>query len=105
MLITTYKEANQLQSSCISLPTATVPIVTGRYKQWNGLLEWNTGLDYWTELFSFYGTSFYVYFYIFPSTWLLWMIVVMIIIVYCSVFINISKWILENTVYCKLLEV
>ena len=24
MLITTYKEANQLQSSCISLPTATV---------------------------------------------------------------------------------
>ena len=27
----------------------------GRYKQWNGLLEWNTGLDYWTELFSFFG--------------------------------------------------
>ena len=25
----------------------------GRYKQWNGLLEWNTGLDYWTELFFF----------------------------------------------------
>ena len=25
----------------------------GIYKQWNGLLEWNTGLDYWTELFSF----------------------------------------------------
>ena len=28
ILITTYKEANQLQSSCISLPTATVPVVT-----------------------------------------------------------------------------
>ena len=28
MLITTYKEANQLQSSCISLPTATVHVVT-----------------------------------------------------------------------------
>ena len=28
MLITTYKEADQLQSSCISLPTATVPVVT-----------------------------------------------------------------------------
>ena len=28
MLITTYKEANQLQSSCISLPTATVPVLT-----------------------------------------------------------------------------
>ena len=27
MLITTYKEANQLQSSCISLPTAAVPVV------------------------------------------------------------------------------
>ena len=27
----------------------------GRYKHWNGLLEWNTGLDYWTELFSFFG--------------------------------------------------
>ena len=27
MLITTYKEANQLQSSCISLPTANVPVV------------------------------------------------------------------------------
>ena len=28
MLITTYKEANQLQNSCISLPTATVPVAT-----------------------------------------------------------------------------
>ena len=27
----------------------------GKYKQWNGLLEWNTGLGYWTELFSFFG--------------------------------------------------
>ena len=29
--------------------------VMGRCKQWNGLLEWNTGLDYWNKLFSFYG--------------------------------------------------
>ena len=21
---------------------------------WTGLLDWNTGLDYWTELFSFF---------------------------------------------------
>ena len=28
MLITTYKETNKLKSSCISLPTATVPVVT-----------------------------------------------------------------------------
>ena len=27
----------------------------GRQKQWNGLLEWNNGLDYWIELFSFFG--------------------------------------------------
>ena len=32
MLITTqYKEVNQLQHSCISLPTATVPLVTPEY--------------------------------------------------------------------------
>ena len=22
---------------------------------WTGLLDWNTGLDYWTELFYFFG--------------------------------------------------
>ena len=22
---------------------------------WTGLLDWNTGLDYWTEIFSFFG--------------------------------------------------
>ena len=22
---------------------------------WTGLLDWNTGLDYWTEVFSFFG--------------------------------------------------
>ena len=27
----------------------------GRYKQWNGLLKWKTGLGYWTKLFSFFG--------------------------------------------------
>ena len=25
----------------------------GRYKQWNGLLEWSSGVDYWTEFFPF----------------------------------------------------
>ena len=23
--------------------------------QWTGLLDWNTGLDYWTEVISFFG--------------------------------------------------
>ena len=32
-----------------------VIVATGRHKQWNGLLEWTTGLDYWIELFSFLG--------------------------------------------------
>ena len=31
MLITTYKEANQLQHSCILLPTATVPVASYTY--------------------------------------------------------------------------
>ena len=25
---------------------------------WTGLLDWNTGLDYWTEVFSFFGQIF-----------------------------------------------
>ena len=25
---------------------------------WTGLLDWNTGLDYWTEIFSFFGQVF-----------------------------------------------
>ena len=64
---------------------------------WNGTLDWTTGLNY----FPFWDK----FLYIIPSTWLLWMIVVMTIVVYCSIFINISKCILENTVYCKLPEV
>ena len=27
-------------------------IMTGEYKQWNGLVEWNTGLDYWNDFFD-----------------------------------------------------
>ena len=28
----------------------------GKYKLWNGLLEWNTGMDYYTRsLYSFFG--------------------------------------------------
>ena len=34
---------------------------------WTGLLDWNTGLDYWTEVFSFFGQN-YVVFQIF-DTW------------------------------------
>ena len=34
---------------------------------WTGLLDWNTGLDYWTEVFSFFGQD-YVVFQIF-DTW------------------------------------
>ena len=46
---------------------------------WTGLLDWNTGLDYWTELFSYFGQVHVFIFrkkpsYIFSqstSTWLL----------------------------------
>ena len=35
--------------------------VRGRYKHWIGLLEWNTGLDYWNEIFSFFPLYVYPY--------------------------------------------
>ena len=64
-------------------------VVKGRYKQWNGLLEWNTGLDYWTELFSFFGqVSIHLFLHFLR---LLWMNAAMTIDVYCNVFIDISK--------------
>ena len=28
---------------------------------WTGLLDWNTGLDYWTEVFSFFGQDSVVF--------------------------------------------
>ena len=38
---------------------------------WTGLLDWNTGLDYWTEVVSFFGQGFMilVYFQIFEETY------------------------------------
>ena len=27
----------------------------GVYKQWNGLLDWNTGMDYWNDIFLVLG--------------------------------------------------
>ena len=41
--------------SLITTIRTWITVLSGRYKQWNGLMEWNTGLDYWTELFSFLG--------------------------------------------------
>ena len=62
------------------------------YKQWNGLLEWNTGLDDWTELFSFFGeVSEFIFgslLFMIYSICLLWMIVITTV-AYCSVFIMI----------------
>ena len=34
------------------METNEIPWIRGEYKQWNGLLEWNTGLDYWNEFFD-----------------------------------------------------
>ena len=49
---------------------------------WTGLQDWNTGLDYWTEFFSFLGKNLYLFlernlhFYNQRvARWLLWMIV------------------------------
>ena len=50
---------------------------------WTGLLDWNTGLDYLTELFSFFEqVSVFIfknkpsYTFLQSTTWLLWMIVI-----------------------------
>ena len=34
---------------------------TGVSIHWTGLLDWNTGLDYWTEVFSFFGQDSVVF--------------------------------------------
>ena len=76
-------------------------------------LEWTTGMEHWTGLldrviFLFGQVSELVleaYFLWFTSIWLLWMIVTMTTVAYYSVFINISKHALEDTVYCKLSKV
>ena len=50
---------------------------------WTGLLDWNTGLDYWTELFSLFGqVSVFILgkkltFLQSTSSWVLRMIVIM----------------------------
>ena len=72
---------------------------------WNGTLHW-TGLNYFPFLDKFLYLFLEVYICLtFTIVWLLWIIVVITIVGYCSVFINTSKYILENTVYCKMSEV
>ena len=39
-------------SSSKYMLTFTFHFITGVYKQWNGLLDWNTGLDW--HIFGFY---------------------------------------------------
>ena len=72
---------------------------------WNGTLDWTTRQSY----FPFW-TSFWIYFWKptflkFTSSWVLWMIVIMTIVGYCSVFITKCKYTFENILYCKLSEV
>ena len=35
----------------VSLPATEQCCFMGVYKQWNGLLDWNSGMDYWTDIF------------------------------------------------------
>ena len=60
-------------------------LVTGRCKQWNGLIEWNTGLDYRTELFSFLDKFLLFMIYKYQATM---DDCIMTTVAYCSVFIN-----------------
>ena len=41
----------KISYECTVIQLASITIPPGEYKQWTGLLEWNTGLDYWNELF------------------------------------------------------
>ena len=76
----------------MALRSVKTKYVWGVSIHWTGLLDWNTGLDYWTELFSFFGQVSALIFRKEPtflqstSTWLLWMIIIMTIVVYYSVF-------------------
>ena len=70
---------------------------------WNETLDWTTGLSHFPFLDKFLYLFLEAYIFLkFTSIWLLWMIVIMTIVDYRSVFINKSKYILENAVYCKL---
>ena len=60
-------------------------------------MEWNTGLDYWTELFSHFGqVSVYgsLHFIKFTSIWLLQVIVIMAIDKFKCMFENTAAIIL-----------
>ena len=61
---------------------------------WNGTLDWTTGLNYFAFLNKFLHLFLEAYICLtFTSIWLLWIIVVITIVGYCSVFINTSKYI------------
>ena len=51
---------------CENPPLTHIQFSTAVTIHWTGLLDWNTGLDYWTEVFSFLQN--YVVFQIF-DTW------------------------------------
>ena len=42
-------------------PHNNSPSLLGVSIHWTGLLDWNTGLDYWTEVFSFFGQDSVVF--------------------------------------------
>ena len=66
--------------------------ILGRYKQWNGLLERNTGLSYVGPVSVYIIrrnlTLFKLESTILLATVNLWMTVIMTIVAYCSVFGN-----------------
>ena len=41
--------------------TSTIPWHGAVTIHWTGLLDWNTGLDYWTGVFFLFWTSFCVF--------------------------------------------
>ena len=74
-------------------------------------MEWTTGMEHWTGLSyfpfldKFLNLFLEAYILKFTCSWVLWMIVIMTIVGYHSVFITVSKYTFENIVYCKMFEV
>ena len=75
---------------CTMLANVVVDYFRGVSIHWTGLLDWNTGLGYWTEIFPFLDKFMCLFverclhFLQSTSTWLLWMIVIITKVVYCK---------------------
>ena len=101
---------------CMNSQWTGMECMNSGLEYWHGGVGTNSGMGYWNGTLDwvilFFWTSFWIYFWKptfsqFTCSWLLWMIVIMTMVGYHSVFIIKSKYTFEkliNTVYCKFLR-